>query len=103
MSSGPTANARRTLAIIGDPADDDARAVAVQAAREAIETGELVVVTTSPDFTGFFAGLHAEHPRLGITVLRVPGEDGVALAPKYAHATAGQVPRADPRPGRERG
>ncbi len=84
------ARARRTLAIIGDPADDDARAVAVQAAREAIETGELVVVTTSSDFTGFFAGLHAEHPRLGITVLRVPGEDGVALAPKYAHATAGK-------------
>ena len=84
------ANAKRTLAIIGDPADDDARAVAVQAAREAIETGELVVVTTSSDFTGFFAGLHAEHPRLGITVLRVPGADGVALAPKYAHATAGK-------------
>ena len=84
------ARARRTLAIISDPADDDARAVAVQAAREAIETGELVVVTTSSDFTGFFAGLHAEHPRLGITVLRVPGEDGVALAPKYAHATAGK-------------
>jgi enediyne polyketide synthase len=81
--------APRTLAIVGDPADEDARAVAVQAAREAIETGRLVVVTTSADFTGFFAGLQAEHPALGVTVLRVPDEDGVRLAPQYAWAEPG--------------
>jgi enediyne polyketide synthase len=82
--------APRTLAVIGNPADDDARAVAVQAAREAIDTGQLVVVTTSADFTGFFAGLHAEHPEIGVTVLRVPDEDGLRLAPEYARADPGR-------------
>ncbi len=82
--------APRTLAVIGNPADDDARAVAVQAAREAIDTGHLVVVTTSADFTGFFAGLHAEHPYVGVTVLRVPDEDGLRLAAQYARADSGR-------------
>jgi enediyne polyketide synthase len=86
----PDRAAPRTLAVIDDPADDDARAVAVQAAREAISTGEIVVVTTSPDFTGFFASLQAEHPAVGVTVLRVPDQDSLRLAPDYATAVSGQ-------------
>jgi enediyne polyketide synthase len=86
----PGRSAPRTVAVIGDPADEDARAVAVQTAREAIDTGEIVVVTTSPDFTGFFAGVQAEHPEIGVTVLRVPDEDGLRLAPEYARVRRGQ-------------
>ena len=66
-------NASRTLAIIGDPADEQSRLAAVRAARDAILTGELVVLTTSGGFTGFFASVYAEHPSIGITVLRMPG------------------------------
>jgi enediyne polyketide synthase len=82
--------AARTLAIIGDPADEESRAVALQAARDAIDTGQLVVLTTSPGFTGFFASLHAEHPALGITVLRVPAAtNGLSRAKPHAYAEPG--------------
>ena len=83
--------AGRTLAIVEDPADERSRATAVEAARDAISTGELVVLTTCAEFTGFFASLHAEHPAIGITILRVPAE-GVspdAIHP-YAAAEIGQ-------------
>ena len=85
--SAPDAAARRTLAVIGDPADGDSRAAALAAAEDTIETGELVVLTTSPDFTGFFAGLHAEHPDIAVTVLRMPDTgDSLRLARPYAAA-----------------
>ena len=71
--------AARTLAVIGDPADKDCCAAAVRAARDAIATGQLVVLTTSPGYAGFFASLHAEHPELGVTVLRIPNT-GLALS-----------------------
>ena len=67
----PDPTAGRTLAIIEDPADQRSRAAAVAAAKDAMTTGELVVLTTSSTFTGFFASLHAEHPSIGVTVLRV--------------------------------
>ncbi len=82
--------APRTLAVISDPADDDSRAVALQAARDAIMTGQLVVVTTSQDYTGFFAGLQAEHPSIGVTILRVPDAESLTLTPKFAAVQAGQ-------------
>jgi enediyne polyketide synthase len=82
--------APRTLAVIGDPADDDARAVAVQAARDGILTGQLVVVTASQDYTGFFAGLQAEHPSIGVTILRLPDAESVQLAQKFVAAKPGQ-------------
>ena len=83
--------ARRTLAILADPADEKSRAAAIKAARDALETGTLVVLTTSAQFTGFFASLHAEHPSIGITILRVPtdGVSGDAIR-QYASAEAGQ-------------
>lgn len=66
--------ASRTLAVVEDPSDERSCAAAIEAATDAITTGELVVLTTSGGFTGFFASLHAEHPSIGITVLRVQGE-----------------------------
>jgi len=85
VTADPTA--ARTLAIIEDPADGRSRAAAVQAAKDAIGTGELVVLTTSRGFTGFFASLHAEHPSVGITVLRVPPE-GISPAAALTFAVA---------------
>ncbi|HYK30151.1 MAG TPA: SDR family NAD(P)-dependent oxidoreductase, partial [Streptosporangiaceae bacterium] len=82
--------ADRTLAIIGDPADERSRETAIRAARDAISTGTLVVFTTSPAFTGFFASLHAEHPSIGITVLRLPSAiPDVAAIPAIASAEPG--------------
>ncbi len=65
-------SADRVLAIVPDPADPGAGVAALLAAQDAISVGQLVVVTHGPGFTGFFASLHAEHPAVGITVLRVP-------------------------------
>ena len=79
--------AGRTLAIVENPADGRSRVTAVEAARDAITTGELVVITTSADFTGFFASLHAEHPSMGITVLRVPA-DTISADAIIQYATA---------------
>ena len=70
----PDPTAPRTLAIVEDPADQRSRAAAIAAAKDAMTTGELVVLTTSSAFTGFFASLHAEHPSIGITMLRVAVE-----------------------------
>ena len=82
--------ARRTLAVLGDPADENSRAAALQAARDAITTKCLVVLTTSPDFTGFFASLQAEHPDIGVTVLRIPvTENAPKLASRYAYTEPG--------------
>ena len=66
--------ARQTLAVLEDPADEQSCSAAVAAAHDAASTGELVVITTSAGFTGFFATLHAEQPSIGVTVLRVPPE-----------------------------
>ncbi len=83
--------AGRTLAIVGDPADPDSCAVALTAARDAISTGQLVVISDGPGFTGFWASLHAEHPSLGITLLRVTqGAEGLRAARPYAAAAPGQ-------------
>lgn len=82
--------ATRTIAVLGDPADADSRAAALQAARDAIVTGRLVVLTTSQGFTGFFACLQAEHPELGVTVLRIPDSaSGPSLAERFAYTEAG--------------
>ena len=82
--------ADRALAIVGDPADPDACAVALAAAQDAIGTGRLVLITHGPGFTGFCASLHAEHPELGVTVLRVPeSADGLRAARRLAAAEPG--------------
>ena len=83
--------APRTLAIVEDPGDDRSRIAAVDAASDAVSTGELVVITTSANFTGFFATVHAEHPALGVTVLRVPARGtSPAAVLELAHAEPGR-------------
>jgi enediyne polyketide synthase len=83
-------NATRTLAVLGDPSDADSRATALRAARDAVRTGQLVVLTTSPGFTGFFAGLQEEHPQLGVTLLRIKNPTrGLGLARPFAYAEPG--------------
>ena len=84
-------HAGRALAILGDADDPEACAAALSAAEGAISTGQLVVISNGPGFTGFFASLHAEQPSLGITLLRVrPGAAGLRAARRYAAAAAGQ-------------
>jgi enediyne polyketide synthase len=83
--------ADRAIAVVGDPADPDAAAVALAAARDAISSGTLVMVTHAPGYTGFSAALHAEHPELGVTVLRVPRSSaGLRAARKFAAAEPGR-------------
>jgi enediyne polyketide synthase len=82
--------AARTLAIIGDPAGPGALQVALRAAAESLVTGRLAVITSGPGLTGFLATLHAEHPWLGITVLRAPvSPDGLRAAARFATVTPG--------------
>jgi enediyne polyketide synthase len=79
------------LAIVGDPVNPGSCAVALGAAQEAIGTGRLVLIAHGPGFTGFCASLHAEHPELGITVLRVPeSPDGLRAARRFAAADPGR-------------
>ena len=83
--------ADRILAIVPDPADPGACVAALLAAQDAISVGQLVVVTHGPGFTGFYASLHAEHPALGITVLRVPeSADGLRAAQRFATVEPGR-------------
>ena len=83
--------ADRVLAIVADPADPDSCVAALLAAQDTISVGQLVVVTHGPGFTGFYASLHAEHPNLGITVLRVPeSADGLRAAQRLAAVQPGR-------------
>ncbi|HCU95243.1 MAG TPA: hypothetical protein DHU96_22060, partial [Actinobacteria bacterium] len=82
--------ADQVLAIIGDPATPDGCATLLGAAQEAIELGLLVVITSSAGLSGFCATLHAEHPRVGVTLIRAPANlDGLRAARAYATATPG--------------
>ncbi|MEP7024069.1 MAG: KR domain-containing protein, partial [Actinomycetota bacterium] len=83
--------AGRTLAVLGAPNDPGACATALSAARDAVRTGQLVVISPSAGFTGFWASLHAEHPSMGITLIRVrAGSDGLRAASQYAAVTPGK-------------
>ncbi len=87
---GDDPEAERTLAIIGDPAGPGALQVALRAATESLVTGQLAVITSGPGLTGFLATLHAEHPWLGVTVLRAPVSlDGLRAAARFAAVTPG--------------
>ncbi|MGD0683617.1 MAG: SDR family NAD(P)-dependent oxidoreductase, partial [Streptosporangiaceae bacterium] len=80
-----------TLAIVGSPDDPNACAAALSAAADAISSGQLVVISNGPGFSGFWASLHAEHPALGITLLRVPDSaDGLRAARRYCATVPGQ-------------
>jgi hypothetical protein len=84
--------AGQVLAIIGDPAGQESCVTAVRAARDAIGAGGLVVISPEPGLAGLWASLHAEHPALGITVLRVPGTaDGLRMAREHAAVIPGEL------------
>ena len=88
--------AGRSLVMLGDQADPDTCAAALQAARDAISTGELVVLTDGPGTAGFWASLHAEHPDLGVTVLRVPPTPaGLRAAASWAATVPGELRELD--------
>ncbi len=79
------------LAVIGDLADPDAAATLVTAAQEAVAAGTLVIITPAAGLAGFCASLHAEHPGLGITLIRTANSmAGLLAAQRYAAAEAGQ-------------
>jgi len=83
--------ARGVLAVIGNPADPDACATLVEAARDAIADGRLVVITPRFGLAGFCASLHAEHPSLGITLLRTAeSAEGLLAARRFAATEPGQ-------------
>ena len=84
--------ARGVLAVIGDPADPEACATLAEAAREAVTGGQLVVITPGVGLAGFCASLHAEHPWLGITLLRTAETaDGLLAARRFAATEPGQL------------
>ncbi|MGO9500653.1 MAG: beta-ketoacyl synthase N-terminal-like domain-containing protein [Streptosporangiaceae bacterium] len=83
--------AGQVLVIVGDPAEADSCAAIIGAVRSAMSVGRLVVITPEPALDGFWAALHAEHPSLGLTVLRVPASaDGLRAARPFAAATPGE-------------
>ncbi len=60
------------------------------AARDAISTGHLVAISPGPAAAGLWAALHAEHPSVGITVVRTAmTPDGLVAAQRIAAATPG--------------
>ncbi len=84
--------ARGVLAVIGDPADPEACATLAEAAREAVTGGQLVVITPGAGLAGFCASLHAEHPWLGITLLRTAETAaGLLAAQRFAATEPGQL------------
>jgi enediyne polyketide synthase len=87
------AGADTVLAVVGDPAEPGACGALLEAARQAQQTGRLVVVTATAGLTGFCASLQAEHPGVGVTLIRAP------LSPKGLLAAR---PFAAARPGRFR-
>jgi len=82
--------ASRTLAIIGGLDDAAAREAAVLAASDAIGTGRLVAICQGPATAGLWETLHAEHPVVGVTVIRAPmTEGGLRAATRLAAAEPG--------------
>ena len=83
--------ADRTLAVLGSPDDPLTTDVALQAAKDATSSGQLVVISQGPDLNGLWASLHAEHPALGITVLNAPPTaNGVRAASRIAGCVPGE-------------
>ena len=92
--------ASRTLALIGGLDDAAAREASVLAARDATGTGRLVVIGPGPGPAGLWATLHAEHPSVGITVVRAPlTPDGIGAARRVAAASPGEYRELSVGPG----
>ncbi len=79
------------LAVIGDLADPDGSSKLIAAAREAAAAGSLVVITPTAGLAGFCASLQAEHPSLGITLIRTADSmDGLLAAQRFAATEPGR-------------
>ena len=91
-SAGATAGpaAEGVLCYVPDPAGPGAADALLAAAEEAPGPGRLVVITHAPGLAGFCQSLRATHPRLGVTLLRVPeSAAGVHAARRFAAADPG--------------
>ncbi len=84
------ARADCVLACIADASDPDAAGLLLEAAREALGCGGLIVISHGGGLAGFLRSLHAEHPQLGVTLLRVAqSREGIRRARRFAHAQPG--------------
>ncbi|HEX9066789.1 MAG TPA: polyketide synthase, partial [Streptosporangiaceae bacterium] len=82
--------ARRTLAVLGSLDRPGTRSALLRAAADAASTGSLVAISEGPGPAGLLATLHAEHPALGVTVLRAPlNPAGLEAARRFAAAAPG--------------
>jgi enediyne polyketide synthase len=78
------------LLYVPDPAAPEIAETLLAAGRAASEAGGLVVVAHDAALRGFLRSLHHEHPRLGITLLRVPSTvDGLRAASRNATVEPG--------------
>ncbi len=79
------------LAVIGDLTDPDGTGTLLAAAREAAGAGSFVVITPAAGLEGFCAGLHAEHPSLGLTLIRTADSmSGLIAAQRFAATEPGE-------------
>lgn len=84
-------HASSVLTVVDDPAERGTGAMLLGAAKEAAGAGGLVVISPVPGLTGFCASLHAEHPGLGLTLIRAPlTEEGLAAAKRFAAVVPGR-------------
>lgn len=81
--------AGRTLAVLGELHEAGAVETALLAAQDAIATRELVAVSRDPAWAGLWATLHAEHPVIGITVVRTAMDAAGLRAASRIGATPG--------------
>ena len=89
-TDGPAPAAEGIVCYVPDPAGPGAADALLAAAEEAPGLGRLVVITHGPGLAGFCQSVRAEHPRLGITLIRVPeSAAGVHAARRYAAADRG--------------
>jgi enediyne polyketide synthase len=75
--------ADRTLAVLGRLPGAATLESALLAARSAMSTGRLVVLSPDSGLAGLWASLRAEHPRIGVVTVRAP------LTPESVRAATG--------------
>ncbi|HEY5986982.1 MAG TPA: KR domain-containing protein, partial [Streptosporangiaceae bacterium] len=83
-------SAETVITVLGGLTEPGACAVLLGAAREAVDAGRLVLIATEHSVTGFGASLRAEHPALGVTVIKTaPTLAGLEAAKRFAVAAPG--------------